>query len=323
MDRREALKVMGASLATIVMAGIAPKTYAAILKDRKKDKKRLVFYFTATGNSLFVARQLSDSPISIPQELKKQREQSQTRLNSAESRVKKTEGQLKKEKMVYEADEIGIVCPDYAGAIPKIVQEFVAKATLKAPYIFTIITYGNSPVNVAEWWDEYCKGKSVVNNYVQPILMVDNYLPVFDMNEQMKIDKHVDESLARILEDIGERKNQIAAAEMGMFNKDILKRMQDQHFSMTVERLLELKKDRCIECMTCQKVCPHKNFSLSDGGLQFAGDCEYCLACVHNCPQKALTLKSQWPGAPGERNPEARYRHPDISLNDIIRSNRQ
>jgi len=298
MDRREALKVMGASLATIVMAGIAPKTYAAILKDRKKDKKRLVFYFTATGNSLFVARQLSDSPISIPQVLKKQ-------------------------ELVYEADEIGIVCPDYAGAIPKIVQEFVAKATLKAPYIFTIITYGNSPVNVAEWWDEYCKGKSVVNNYVQPILMVDNYLPVFDMNEQIKIDKHVDESLAKILEDIGEHKNQIAAAEMGRFNKDILKRMQDQHFSMTAERLLELKKDRCIECMTCQKVCPHKNFSLSDGGLQFAGNCEYCLACVHNCPQKALTLKSQWPGAPGERNPEARYRHPDISLGDIIRSNRQ
>ena len=298
MDRREALKVMGASLATIVMAGIAPKTYAAILKDRKKDKKRLVFYFTATGNSLFVARQLSDSPISIPQELKKQ-------------------------EMVYEADEIGVVCPDYAGAIPKIVQEFVAKATLKAPYIFTIITFGNACVNVAEWWDEYCKGKSVVNNYVQPILMVDNYLPVFDMNEQIKIDKHVDESLAKIIGDIGERKNQIAVAEMGMFNKDMLKRMQDQHFSMTAERLLELKKDRCIECMTCQKVCPHKNFSLSDGRLHFAGNCEYCLSCVHNCPQKALTLKSQWPGAPGERNAEARYRHPDISLNDIIRSNRQ
>ena len=298
MNRREALKVMGASLATIVMAGIAPRTYAAILKDRKKDRKRLVFYFTATGNSLFVAQQLSDNPMSIPQELKKQ-------------------------EMVYEADEIGIVCPDYAGAIPKIVQEFVAKATLKAPYIFTVITYGNSPVNVAEWWDEYCKGKSVVNNYVQPILMVDNYLPVFDMNEQMKIDKHVDESLARILEDIGEHKNQIAPADMGMFNKDMLKRMQDQHFSMTAERLLELKKDRCVECMTCEKVCPHKNFSLSDDGLRFVGDCEFCLACVQNCPQKALTLKSQWPGAPGERNAEARYRHPDISLNDIIRSNRQ
>ena len=63
MDRREALKLMGASLAAVAMAGIAPRTHAAILKDRAKNKKRLVFYFTATGNSLFVARQFSDSPI--------------------------------------------------------------------------------------------------------------------------------------------------------------------------------------------------------------------------------------------------------------------
>lgn len=39
MDRSEALKVMGVSQATIVMAGIMPKTYAAILKDRKNNKR--------------------------------------------------------------------------------------------------------------------------------------------------------------------------------------------------------------------------------------------------------------------------------------------
>jgi len=298
MDRRNALKIMGAGLAATVMAGIAPRTHAAILKDRAAEKKRLVFYFTATGNSLFVAKQLSDAPLSIPQE-------------------------LKKTDLVYEADEIGFVFPDYAAAAPVIVQEFVAKGTFKAPYIFSVITFGNASVNVAEWWDEYAKGKGIVNNYIQPILMVDNYLPVFDMNQQMAIDKHVDENLARILEDIGAHKNVIAPSEMGMFSKDILKQMQDQHFSMTAERLLELKPDRCVECMTCEKVCPHKNFRLGNNGLEFSGKCEYCLACVHACPQKALTLKSNWPGMPGERNPEARYRHPDISLNEIIRSNRQ
>ena len=30
MDRREALKLMGASLAAVAMAGIAPRTHAAI-----------------------------------------------------------------------------------------------------------------------------------------------------------------------------------------------------------------------------------------------------------------------------------------------------
>ena len=93
MDRRHALKWMGFSLAAAAMAGIAPLTHSAIIKDRQRGKRRLVFYFTATGNSLFVARQFSDTPLSIPQE-------------------------LKKKDLAYEADEIAFVCSDYAGAIP-------------------------------------------------------------------------------------------------------------------------------------------------------------------------------------------------------------
>lgn len=298
MDRRDALKRMGMGLAAVALAGIAPKTHAAILKDRAKDKKRLVFYFTATGNSLFIAKSLSDSPISIPQE-------------------------LKKDKLSYEADEIGFVFPDYAAAAPLIVREFLQKAKFKAPYMFTVITFGNAAVNVCQYWDKFTKEHGVTFNYIKSILMVDNYLPVFDMNQQIAIDKHTDENLAKIIEDLNAQKSFVETAEMGFFNEEMLKGMQDQHFSMTADRLLELKKDRCVECMTCEKVCPHKNFHLGSDGLEFSGKCEYCLACVHACPQKALTLKSMNPQWPGERNPEARYRHPEISLMDIIRSNRQ
>lgn len=46
----------------------------------------MVFYFTATGNSLYVAKQLDDELLSIPQE-----------LNKTDRR--------------YKADKIGIVCP--------------------------------------------------------------------------------------------------------------------------------------------------------------------------------------------------------------------
>ena len=63
------MKLIGAGIAATVMMNIAPRTHAAILKDRAKDKKRIVFYFTATGNSLFIAKQLSDAPLSFPPEL--------------------------------------------------------------------------------------------------------------------------------------------------------------------------------------------------------------------------------------------------------------
>lgn len=298
MNRRNAIKTMGMALATIALAGIAPNTYAAIQKDRTKSKKRLVFYFTATGNSLFIAKSLADEPLSIPQE-------------------------LKKDNLTYEADEIGFVFPDYAASAPMIVREFLQKAKFKAPYMFSIITFGNASVNVSEWWNKFSTEHGVTFNYIKPILMVDNYLPVFDMNEQIKMDKHTDESLANIIEDLTAHKSYIEPSNMGFFNEEMLKNMQDMHFSMTSDRLLELKTDRCIQCLTCASVCPHKNFSLADKGVSFKGKCEYCLACVHNCPQKALTLKPAREGWPGERNPEARYRNPNVSLNDIIRSNEQ
>lgn len=60
------------------MMNIAPRTHAAILKDRVTSKKRIVFYFTATGNFLFIAKQFSDAPLSIPQELKKSDENMST-----------------------------------------------------------------------------------------------------------------------------------------------------------------------------------------------------------------------------------------------------
>ena len=291
MDRRDALKVMGTSLAAAFMMNVAPHTHAAILKDRAKDRKRIVFYFTATGNSLFIAKQLSDSPLSIPQE-------------------------LKKTDLTYEADEIGFVFPDYAAAVPVIVREFVEKARFKASYIFSVITFGNASVNVAEWWNDWAKAKGLNNNYINTILMVDNYLPVFDMNEQIKIDKKTDENMAGIIGDISGHKDFIAPSEMGWFTKEMLQGMQDMHFSQKSEQLIKLDADKCIQCTTCTEVCPRGNFSLAAGGLQISGKCEFCLACVQNCPQHALSLER-------ERNKEARYRHPDISLNEIKRANRQ
>lgn len=291
MDRRDALKVMGTSLAAAFMMNVAPHTHAAILKDRAKDRKRIVFYFTATGNSLFIAKQLSDSPLSIPQE-------------------------LKKTDLTYEADEIGFVFPDYAAAVPVIVREFVEKARFKASYIFSVITFGNASVNVAEWWNDWAKAKGLNNNYINTILMVDNYLPVFDMNEQIKIDKKTDENMAGIIGDISGHKDFIAPSEMGWFTKEMLQGMQDMHFSQKSEQLIKLDADKCIQCTTCTEVCPRGNFSLASGGLQISGKCEFCLACVQNCPQHALSLER-------ERNKEARYRHPDISLNEIKRANRQ
>ena len=77
----------------------------------------MIFYFTGTGNSLYVAKQLDAERISIPQA-------------------------LKQENMTFEAPAIGVVCPVYGHEMPGMVKEFLQKATFQTSYFYLILTYG-------------------------------------------------------------------------------------------------------------------------------------------------------------------------------------
>ena len=95
-------------------------------------KKRIILYFTGTGNCLYVARELADEHtelLSIPQLVKQGR-------------------------YTFEADEIGIVYPVYGHMPSNMVREFIKKAQLKAGYKFAVLTYGNRKCSSVEIWDD-------------------------------------------------------------------------------------------------------------------------------------------------------------------------
>ena len=58
----------------------------------------------------------------------------------------------------------------------------------------------------AELAKKLCDECGISVSYINVIMMVDNWLPGFDMNEQKKIDKGIDENLAVILADLNARK---------------------------------------------------------------------------------------------------------------------
>lgn len=135
-----------------------------------KGVTRMVFYFTATGNSLYIARHFSDTPISIPQIMRgKQR--------------------------IFSDDTIGIVCPVYAGQPPKMVVRFLEEMELKAKYLYIILTYGHDESDSPEFTARLAEKHGVCADYIAAIKMVDNYLPVFDMNEEIAIEKKVEEQV--------------------------------------------------------------------------------------------------------------------------------
>ena len=73
---------------------------------------------------------------------------------------------------VYEAEEIGFVCPVYCFIPPAIVQDFIARSTFKADYFFTVGTYGAHSTIFPEFVDKFAKEHGVQMNYISSPLTV-------------------------------------------------------------------------------------------------------------------------------------------------------
>lgn len=46
--------------------------------------------------------------------------------------------------------------------------------------------------------------------------------------------------------------------------------------------------DGCIGCGKCVRLCPLNNISLKDGKPIWGNDCTHCMACIGNCPVEAI-----------------------------------
>lgn len=305
MSRRDALKRMGVAVLGGAMASSMLMPLASCGEEKRK---RVILYFTGTGNCLYVARQLAGENselLSIPQLVK---------------------------RGVYEieADEIGLVYPIYGHMPPYMVRQYVEKAKLKADYKFAVLTYGARTCNAVEIWDEVSRRAGNSFDYIASLMMVDNWLPNFDMNEQMKMDKHIPENLERIAADInaGRRWHEPVTEEQRQQHREF---MQRAGLDGSVGFLLKSEQcftvtDACVDCGVCSQVCPRGNYQLTSTGVKMEGDCEFCFACIQNCPQKAIHFSTDG-GMPllakGEKNPEARYRNENVSLMDIKMANNQ
>lgn len=303
ISRRDALRRMA-----MLVAGAAVMGVPALNSCGNGGRRRIILYFTATGNCLYIARQLADETtelLSIPQMMKQGRHD-------------------------FETDEIGIVYPIYGHMPPNTVRNFIRQARLKAAYRFAVLTYGMRDLNAAELWDGISRAAGNAFDYINTLQMVDNWLPNFDMAEQIKMDKHIPAQLDAVASDLRRQRHWVKPATDGdRLAHDAFMAHAGLDpavgFLKRSERCFRVTP-ACIDCGVCTEVCPRGNYRLTSDGVTMKGDCDLCLACIHNCPQKAIRFADP-PDDPllanGEVNPDARYRNEHVSLWSIKNANRQ
>ena len=256
----------------------------------------MVFYFTSTGNCLYVAKNLDTDLRSIPQE-------------------------LKNPERHYKADKIGVICPIFELDLPDYVKDFLRTSTFETDYFYLIVTYGMHHGGVAERAQEFLAELGLNAQYINTINMLDNAIIVFDMEEQKKLDpgKKVDEHIALLKADIDARREWIepATQEEIDFYRGFMKFTEEKGHMYSFP--LYSVTDACVGCGTCTRVCPRGCIHLEDQRPVYDyTNCINCMACSHACPQLAIKL-----ACVKEPNPNARYRNPHITLAELIQANRQ
>ncbi|MBR1737635.1 MAG: EFR1 family ferrodoxin [Firmicutes bacterium] len=249
-----------------------------------------VCFFTASGNCLYVAERIGGTLLSIPQ-------------------------LIRQDKIEITDDAVGIVCPVYAVEMPMMVYDFMLKAKIKTEYFFFIYTYGMGYAEAFTHAELAARKTKLTLDYINAVQMVDNYLPIFDMQDQIDTlpQKNVEGQIKQICNDVMQRKQKKVTVTPE--NKAAMEMYSKSHAANILKKdtaLSYIVNDACVCCGVCAKVCPANNITVTDK-VRFSDRCEVCYACLHNCPQNAIHLKKE--------TSSARFRNEHITLDDIIKVN--
>jgi ferredoxin/flavodoxin len=225
-----------------------------------------IYYFTGTGNSLYVAKKTAenigcDSVISIAAE-------------------------IKNEKIICNSDIVGIVTPLYCSALPKIVTEFLKKAEFnKNCFIFILVTAGNpfSSAAVSEAHN-ILKRKGNRVSFGAIFKMPDNAILFFNPVQHSSEEKFNLDSKLKSL-------------SMSIINKVKSKPFEFYPFIFTgyIFRYFVKKLDKyftvnnsCTGCGLCYNICSLNNIKIENNKPVWQKNCEMCLACINVCPSKSI-----------------------------------
>lgn len=255
--------------------------------------KTTIYYFSGTGNSLKVAKDLAS--IMIDTEL----------IPIAKI--------WQEESILPHSNKIGFIFPLYFYGCPLIIIDFLNKLDLSnTDYIFAVITsHGGGSGATLSQINKILRKYSKSLDAGFSIRMPGNYIPMYDIASKQAHNLDFERAndkidfIADIINKNGREIQKETLSVIGkLFNNFFCNRVNKADSKFFAD-------DRCNSCEICETVCPVNNINMINGRPEWQHKCQRCLACIHFCPQEAIQF--------GKKTARRkRYHHPEIIANDII-----
>lgn len=258
--------------------------------DGRMGRQGMIFYFTATGNSKFIAEKISAE----------------------------TGDQLKNIAECIQADSfsfdlaggesVGIVSPVYFRGVPMIVAEFVQKLSISGKpgaYSYVVLNCGGTAGKAEKFIPPAFRPDAVFD-----VATVSNYVPMYHMDGEEDIERRLDGAEREIDEIV----QHIKGGDRGVFAR-CRGRFPGLVSSLSYPIYRHGRKTgkftvngNCTGCGICESVCPRQVIRLENGRPVWTlPRCEICLGCLHRCPSSAINY--------GKKSAEnGRYLNPRVSL---------
>jgi len=254
----------------------------------------VIYYFSGTGNSLYVARTLSAllggtvlRPIS----------------DSIDTNLL--------------APVIGIVFPVYLWGMPNTVAQFTEriKSDGDGKYFFAVATYKSQPGDaIGQMRRKMMKhGMKLSAGFGVP--MPGNNIIFYDIEPaHIRADKlaSCNKKLTEIVQAVEGRQETLPRASFT--ERVFLTGWLHSVLTGTFEKADRnyWSEQACNGCGACARVCPLENIQISDGRPVWQHRCQQCLACIHACPVQAIQYGKTTCG-------RERYINPQIKRSDLFK----
>lgn len=255
----------------------------------------MIFYFTGTGNSLYVAQNIAEN-------------QYDELISIAECmRNKRFDFQLN------EREKIGFSFPVYFWGMPTVVEEFLHKLNFTQydnHYAYVVLNCGGNIGNSDNMFKKIMREKGVEIKTVFSVFMPDNYILLMDLlTPEDKIQPllaQTDKRLIAINEAIANQEPgnlKLHKGKMAWLQSTIMHTYYKNDRSTKPFHAT----DDCISCGLCAEICPCEAISLSEGKPVWRGKCTQCLGCLHRCPVKAVEYGNKTVGKGRYINPNCKW----------------